>query len=238
MQLPYMPSGKKVDANIVNKLIDRVNSLSKITGRNGITVTTSQAGINLIGNGIQSSKPISIFEVQSDDTGDGVYNCHRHIIDGSEWGDTDGDDRIIEKNTDDVMVLNLLEHHVHATYVRQLAAGDRIAAWQSTDDDGDTRWVGIPIGPYGGGRIRRAKAQEDSPGDNKLSVKLCDQDGTEIGAAFDVTCEICGGAALNSAIPRIIAENDEYLFVTNISGTWYCTTVFQTSEDCDCYTAP
>ncbi len=227
-----MPMGKKVDADIVNKLIDRVNSLSKITGRNGIAVTTSQAGINLIGRVGSKGTNIRIFEVQSNDTGDGVYDCHRQIIDGSEWDDTAGVDRITEKNTDDVMVLNLLEHHVHATYVRQLAAGDRIAAWQSTDDDGDTRWIGIPIGPYGGGRIRRARAQEAAPADAYLSVKLCDQDGTEIGSAFDVYCEISGGTALNEAIPRI--ADDDYLFVTNISGTWYCTTVFQTSEDCAC----
>ncbi len=229
--------GKKVDADIVNKLIDRVNSLSKITGRNGITVTTSQTGINLMGSAGAAGTDIRLFEVQANDTGDGIYDCHRHIIkndssDDTDWDATDGRDKIDEKDTDDVMVLNLLEHHCHATYVRQLAAGDRIAAWQAADEAGTSRWIGIPIGPYGGGRIRRARAQEAAPADGNLSVKLCDQDGTEIGNAFDVKCEISGGAALNAAIPRI--ADDDYLFVTNISGTWYCTTVFQVSEDCVC----
>ena len=58
-----------------------------------------------------------------------------------------------------------------------------------------------------------------------------DATGTEV----TVTCSVAGGGNLNAAIPRL-ADGD-LIFVTNIGGTWYCTTVFQSSINCDCYSA-
>ncbi len=52
------------------------------------------------------------------------------------------------------------------------------------------------------------------------------------GSEVTVTCSVVGGAALNSAIPRLTGS--ELIFVGEIDETWYCLTVFQTSEDCDC----
>ena len=53
---------------------------------------------------------------------------------------------------------------------------------------------------------------------------------TEAGETINVNCAICGGTALNSAIPRL--EVDDLIFVSQIGGTWYCLTVFQASQDC------
>jgi len=50
--------------------------------------------------------------------------------------------------------------------------------------------------------------------------------------AQTIYCKICGGSALNAAIPRL-AIND-YISVAKIGEYWYCLTVFQTSEDCVC----
>ena len=177
---------------------------------------------------------IKLFEVQSVATGDGVYNCYQQTLDATEWADVAGDDRLTDKDAVSVEVLNLLEHHVHATYARALATGCRIAAWRITDDEGTSRYIGIPIGPYYEGRVVLAKTQEAASGaDLNMSVKLCDQDGNEIGSAFDVICKVTGGAThLNDVIPRF-ASGDP-IFVTNIAGTWYCAQILQTSEDCVC----
>ncbi|GAG76757.1 unnamed protein product, partial [marine sediment metagenome] len=67
---------KDIDSDEINPLIDRINTLSKITASNGIRITTSPLGINLIGSGITGgvSQQRKIFEVRSAATGDGVYN--------------------------------------------------------------------------------------------------------------------------------------------------------------------
>jgi hypothetical protein len=50
------------------------------------------------------------------------------------------------------------------------------------------------------------------------------------GPIADVTAEIAGGTALNSAVPRL--EVGDKFFVTDITGGWRSTTVFQATEDC------
>ncbi len=47
-----VPSYKKVDAKIVNVLIDRINTLSKITASSGISVQTSSAGVHFHGSSL------------------------------------------------------------------------------------------------------------------------------------------------------------------------------------------
>ncbi|MBU8870688.1 MAG: hypothetical protein KOO60_07480 [Gemmatimonadales bacterium] len=92
----------------------------------------------------------------------------------------------------------------------------------------------------GGGEIKMAQCRESAPADEFISVKLLDSDLSETGDAFDVTCRfanrIAGAGALNEALPRLVSG--DYIPIVNISGTWTCTTIFQDTEDCDCYTAP
>ncbi len=222
----------KVSAKQYNKLVDLVGMLANSLLSDGIIAGGMILKRRVSGTGAGTEYPIKVFEVQTTATGDGIYHCHEEKLLNAEWETTDGDSHTAEKNTTDVFILNLLEIHCHATYAYALATGDRLAAWQWIDDADTIRWVGIPIGKAFD-FVRLAGAQEDAQADALISVKLMNQDGTEIGAAFDVTCNIAqGGAALNTAIPRI--KEDDILTVANIGGTWYCTTLFMPSEDCVC----
>ena len=88
---------------------------------------------------------IRIFEVQSAATGDGLYICYRQKLDATNWANEAGADKLDDYDNTEVIVLNLPENNPEATYVAQLAVGDRMACWQWLDDEGNLRWVGIPI---------------------------------------------------------------------------------------------
>lgn len=177
---------------------------------------------------------IKIFEVQSEATGDGVYNCYEQTLDATEWDDTAGDPKFDDKNTTSVEVLNLAEFDPEATHVAQLAAGDLIVAWQKVDDEKNVRWVGVPFRQANADRPRIAYCKEDAPADNTIDCYLdTDATGTEI----TVTCFIAqGGSALNNAAPRL--KDGDGIMVSKIGGTWYCLTTFDVDEECDCYEAP
>ena len=63
----------------------------------------------------------------------------------------------------------------------------------------------------------------------------CYLDTDATGTEISVSCSIAGGGNLNAAVPRL--TDGLPIIVSNIAGTWHCETVFQASEDCDCYTA-
>lgn len=88
---------------------------------------------------------VKIFKVQSEATGDGIYNCYEQTLDATEWDDTAGDPKFDNANTTSIEVLNLAENNPRSTYVAHLAAGDLIAAWQKMDDENNKRWAGIPF---------------------------------------------------------------------------------------------
>ena len=81
----------------------------------------------------------------------------------------------------------------------------------------------------GGTDIRRAFVKT-TPGATSSVACYLNFDGSD--EEITVNCAICNGTALNSAIPRL-ADGDD-LFVAKIAGSWWCLTVFQTSEDCVC----
>ena len=174
-----------------------------------------------------------IFEVQSAAIGDGLYNCYKQTLDATEWDDTTGNDKFDDKDATGIEVFNLLESDPEATYKEMLATGDRIRAWQLTDDEDNCRWVGVPIT---GGLIRRAKTTQAAPAATKITANLIGQDGDEItsglGSGIDVYCDIAGGGNLNAAVPRL--TNDFEFSVYNLNGKWYCAFGFQASEDCTC----
>jgi hypothetical protein len=80
----------------------------------------------------------------------------------------------------------------------------------------------------GGGRIRKAYAKADAGSGATITCYL-DTDST--GVEITVNCEICGGSALNSAIPRL--ENGDMITVWNDAGTWRSVMTFQATEDCE-----
>lgn len=171
-----------------------------------------------------------VFEVQSAGTGDGIYNCYEQTLDATEWADTAGDAKFSDRNTTSTEVLNLAEFDPEATYVAQLAAGDMLLAFRVWDDEAGARWYGMPLRKGAQGGAMRLAYVKTTPA--AVATVACYLDTDATGTEITVTCHICGGSALNSAFPRL-TDGDE-IFVTKLSGTWYCVTTFQTSEECVC----
>ncbi len=215
----------KVSASQYNKLVDVVDNLAIGLAHFGII---GSDGTLMIRTPLAKPTP-KLYEVQSEATGDGVYNCYEQVFDSTDWDATDGTEKHTGKNTDSIEILNLAECDPEATYVAQIAANDLIWAWSILDDEAVPRFVGVPfrIGAHRAG-VRQAWCSAAAGAGSTIAATL---DSTS-GAAITVTCRIVNGTALNSAIPRL-EDNDE-IFVVKIAGTWYCTTVFQTSEDCNC----
>jgi hypothetical protein len=91
------------------------------------------------------------------------------------------------------------------------------------------------------GTNRRARTTEAATANNHITCNILDSSGAEAteGEEFEVEVYIDiadGGTALNTSSPRL--RNDEYMTVTLLPLTtsterWYCTTVFQPTEDCE-----
>jgi hypothetical protein len=227
-----IPIKEKTDLRAtVRELLQAVNELRNVSARNGITAIQTGGGLHLLGDkGTAKIKP-TIFAVASAATGDGIYNCYKQTLDKTEWGDTAGDAKFDNLDTTAIEVLNLYENNPEATYKEQLATFDYIAAWKMKDDEGYQRWVGVPLT---GGLVRMARTTAAAGATQTISCNLISSLGTEItsglGSGITVYCKVCGGGNLNAAIPRL--ADDDYIFVVNLQGTWYCTTVFNTSQDC------
>lgn len=226
----------RVSASEYNRLVDLVAKMARSLFTQGLMDST---GFSTRRPVIPPSTDIRIVEVQNvTDLGDGVYNCYRQTLDATDWTDTAGADRFDDKDSTSVEVFNLLENHVESTYTRGLAKGDRMYAWQWPDDEGNSRWAGTPLTP----RARMFRTTEAATGNTQITCNVLLNGGSEASESADILynvevyCRISGGSVLSSAIPRL--ANDEYLEAEHIRGKWWCTTVFQTSEDCDCYSAP
>jgi len=225
----------RVSASQYNKLVDLVSRTSNSLLSHGVI---SSEGFVTRRPTVIGGSTLKIFKVQTVATGDGVYNCERQKLDSSDWTDTTGARRYIDSGDAWVEVLNLLEMHVVSGYTRGLARSDLILAYKMIDDEAHSRWVGYPLTP--GPRMFRTT--EAATANTQIICNALVSTGNEASESADilynieVNCRICNGSALNSAIPRL--ANDDYLLAEHIRGEWWCTTVFQTSEDCDCYEAP
>jgi len=62
------------------------------------------------------------------------------------------------------------------------------------------------------------------------STISCHLDTDTTGTLITVTCEICGGAALNAAFPRL--EIGDRIFVIQDGSTWRALQIFQATETC------
>lgn len=124
---------------------------------------------------VSSGTNIWIFEVQSQATGDGVYNCYKQKLDATDWTDTSGVDKFDDKEETPVAVevLNLLESDTESTYQPALAKYDLIVAWHIKDDEGNTRWVGIPVI----NDSRRAITTQAAPAATYITANLYDRHG-------------------------------------------------------------
>ncbi len=222
----YTAGKDRVSASDLNTRGEVLTKLARSLAANSVVDST---GILTRSRGKPSiAISIKLFAVQSEATGDGVYNCYEQTLDATEWDDTSGDSKVDDKNADSIEVLNLAEFDPEATYVAHLAADDLIVAWQKVDDEGAARWIGLPLRQANADRPRLAYCSAAAGGGSTIAATLDHTTGT----AISVTCNISGGTALNSATRRL--EDNDLIIVTKIGGTWYATEGFDTTEDCVC----
>jgi len=220
--------GDRVSASDLNARGELLSKIARSLSINGIVDSTGFLGRKSISSGGGIS--LKLFEVQSVATGDGVYDCYEQSLDATEWDDTAGDSKVDDLNSTSIEVLNLAEYDPEATYVAHLAAGDLIVAWKKSDDENNTRWIGLPLRQANADRPRVAYCKNDA-GAGATIVCYLDTDAT--GTEITVTCFIAqGGAALNAALPRL-ADGDG-IMVSKVGATWRCLTTFMVSEDCVC----
>jgi hypothetical protein len=91
------------------------------------------------GGGRGTTGTIAIASVDSDATGGGYYNCHKQTLDATDW---DTDTNPFDDTGDSIVVLNLAEA---GSSVHNLDAGDLIMYWSLTDDESNTRNVGVEV---------------------------------------------------------------------------------------------
>ena len=175
-----------------------------------------------------------LFRVASEATGDGLYTCRIYDLDATDWANEAGTSKIVAvSDVDDYVVLNLAEFDPESVYVAHLAVGDIIFATQLTDDESNSRWVGIPLRKDNADRPRMAYCSADASTGKTIAATLDTTNGT----AITVHCEIAqAGTDLDDAQPRL--KDNDIMFVSKIwDGThdyWRCLTVFQPTEDCVC----
>jgi hypothetical protein len=180
------------------------------------------------GNKVAGSA-IKIYKVVSNATGDGVYNCYEQKLLNAEWEDVGGAAKFDDKDASPVSVevLNLQENSPAAAAQHNLSAGDTLSAWKMTDDDGTSRIVGIPLAGSIGTHIAYVKT---TPG--AVTEVDCYLDVDATGDEITVKCSIAGSVKLNAATPRI--ADGLPIFVQKFGDDWWCTTIFQKTEDCVC----
>ncbi len=210
----------RVGASDYNRAMETIEKLSRSLAMNGMIdssgILTHKSPPSMLGQ----SKTFAVQHVATAG-GDGVYDCYEMLLDATEWNDTAGDDRVDSKDAVEVEVLNLYELHCNATYVAALVAGDLLKAWRWTDDEGTSRWVGIPIM---GGFVRQAKTKAAVGATTTISCKLVNQDDAEVGAAFTVNFRTTDSADMDAVWP--ILASGTYIFIENIAGKWWCVQTF------------
>lgn len=217
----------------VSDLVERVNILSKISGRNGISVVKGRSGIQLLGGGISKKTEHKIFEVQ-EAAGEGVYNCYEQTLDSTDWTDTSGARKTDGKNETDVEVLNLCELDPRPDFVPALAKFDYLEARKWLDDEGKSRWVGIPVMTS---VVRRAKTRAAAAATETISCNLYNYSQVEmttgLGSNISVICNTNGGGNLNVSVPLL--KDNQNIFVFNVQGRWWSTIHFNTGQTAVAY---
>lgn len=86
----------------------------------------------------------------------------------------------------------------------------------------------------GGVSIVKAFCMADAGEGNTLMCHVGEEYSAQADG-FEVKFSIIGGENLNAAVPRL--SLGDMIFIMRVSGEWWCTTLMQASEDCDCYAA-
>jgi len=194
---------------------------------------------------------MKIFEVQDKATGRGIYKCYEQKLVAANWDDATGANKLADKDTVEVEVLNLNETDpVGADYYEALALYDRMMAWRYNDDQHKLRWVGIPVGPV----LRLVRIAETSfphtqigGAGNTLTCNLLLNNGMEAQEGppeeLGYHIEVMGRASpqniaiyWDDEIQPILVGGYDYHFVFSRNGHWYFNEVFKlacvTNIDC------
>ncbi len=167
-------------------------------------------------------KRIAIVDNITDRTG-GHYNCYLQKLDAAKW-DSATDDQLEQDGENTVVVLNLLEVECSDHDLKQ---GEQLVIWQETDNEGNSRWVGLPV-VAGGETIRRVKVQATpTTSVNKVSVKICDGSDTVPAEAEAFDMYLLG----DKASIDYSADQNEYIELPKVdsvcvackdqNGDWY-----------------
>jgi len=175
---------------------------------------------------------LQLMRVSAAASGDGLYSGSYYLLDATNWSDTTGASKITASGDMRAQtILNIAEYDPESEYVPQLNTGDLLLAAKMVDDEGNDRWIGIPLRQQPD--VRMAFCKEDAGSGNTIQAYL-DKDGT--GTEITVHCHICNGSNLNEASPRL--QDGDRIFVKKFyDGTndwWWCLTTFQATEDCVC----
>ncbi len=213
--------GERLTARDFNRVSDMAAGLAQSSGVNSIMDST---GLHIRQKPPlpTPSLPIQIFQVQSATSADGVYNCLQQLSSGL-WGSI-----IIE-------VLNAIENDTVAAYEPALAYGDRIMAWKDTDDAGTVRWMGMPLVPH----VRLARTTDASGDSDNIICNLIGNDGEEeiltgLGSGITVYFHVNENDVENIEDAITTFADNDYLYVENISGKWWCVQTLQQDKICVC----
>ena len=221
---------RTLDVDAFNEIASRARAHGSSNLHNGMTTLVYGLLTRPPNNNSIAGTAIKIFEVQSEATGDGVYNCYEQALLDAQWDSVSGETKLDDKDESptSVEVLNLDENNPMAGQ-HNLSEGDILAAWKMTDDEGTSRWVGLPA--VSGGAVRIAYCKTAAHAATSIDCYL-DTDGT--GTEITVNCSISGGGNLNAADPRL-ADGD-VIFVQKFGSDWWCIAPFQGDENCICTT--
>ena len=230
--LEQFSGGNRSARDKLNAMAGEVNKFKAITGDGLIQVQKTTSGITLKLNMEQllprlpklgaGGVDIKIFEVQSAGTGDGIYNCYEQTLDATEWADTAGDPKFDDKDAVSVEVLNLEEYDPPSDYVAKLSAGDMLAAWQMADDEGNKKWVGIPL-EAAGGETRQAYCKTNASTGDTIVCYL-DTDGT--GEEKTVYFNMIGTSNINECWPHLLDGSPISVYYDSHDSKWRCCHTF------------
>ncbi len=82
----------------------------------------------------------TVFRIDSNGTGRGVYKCKEVVFDSTDWDSTSTIDKF-GTTGDWIYVFNIGENY--SAVDNLLVAGDYLIAGQHTDDEGNVRWIGF-----------------------------------------------------------------------------------------------
>lgn len=126
MSIQKLISGPRTLVRKINELIEAANSFKRMSGDSFIKVNHTQGGAGVridvdavagrLARQTNAGLGTKIFEVQSNSTGNGVYNCFEQLIDATDWDVANKHDYLDDKDTVSVKVWNVDENKKVSTW--------------------------------------------------------------------------------------------------------------------------